>query len=59
MSEVMGEGLACTTFVQLSEDDELELVDADAIVRARLVELSDDAYTHTDGAEPWAGSRTA
>ncbi|HEX6460430.1 MAG TPA: hypothetical protein VF032_16030 [Thermoleophilaceae bacterium] len=56
-----GEGaLACTTFDQLSEDDELELVDADALVRAaRLVQLSDDAYNHTDGAEPWAGNRAA
>jgi hypothetical protein len=56
-----GEGaLACTTFDRLSEYDELELVDADAIVRAaRLVQLSDDAYTHSDDAEPWAGNRTA
>jgi hypothetical protein len=45
---------------ELSEDDELQLVDADAIVRAaRLVHLSDHASTHRDDAEPWAGNRTA
>ena len=52
--------LTCTTCGELSEDDELQLVDADAIVRAaRLVHLSDHAYPHRDDAEPWAGNRTA
>jgi len=56
-----GEGaLACTTFRELTEDDELELVDADAVVRAtRLVHLADHAYTHRRDAEPWGGNRTA
>jgi hypothetical protein len=51
--------LTCTTFGELTEDDELELVDADAVVRAtRLVHLADDAYTHCGHAEPWGGNRT-
>lgn len=54
------DALACTTFGELSEDDELQLVDADAIVRAaRLVHLSDHAYTHSADAEPWTGDRAA
>jgi hypothetical protein len=53
-----GDALACSTFAELTEDDELELIDADSIVRAaRLVQLADHAYTDCNEAEPWAGRR--
>jgi hypothetical protein len=50
--------LVCSTLGELTEADELELVDADAVVRAaRLVHLADYAYTRCGDAEPWAGNR--